>query len=41
MYPYLISLSVSVLVGAVVYEVVREKAAWRRFQHSLERLTES
>ena len=41
MYPYLISLSVTILVGAVVYEVIREKAAWRKFQHSLDRLTHS
>ena len=39
MYAFISSLAVAVLVGAVVYEVRRQNAAWNEFHSSLERLT--
>ncbi len=39
MYTIISSVAVAVLVGAVVYEVRRQNAAWSKFHSSLERLT--
>ena len=39
MYTLISSLALAILVGAVIYEVKRQNAAWDKFHHSLERLT--